>query len=150
MATTAADSVFVDTNVLAYSQQTVSPFHGPAVAKLAGLRTAGHELWISRQVLREYLAGLSRPGLHSAPVPMTSLVNDVRLFSSTYRIAEDGPAVTTELLTLLTTISTAGKQVYDANIVATMLVHGIPRLLTHNVADFNRFAGHITIEPLVP
>lgn len=31
-----------------------------------------------------------------------------------------------------------------------VLVHGIPRLLTHNVADFNRFAGHIAIEPLVP
>ena len=150
MATTAAEPVFVDTNVLAYSQQALSPFHGPAVAKLTGLRAAGHELWISRQILREYLAGLSRPGLLLVPVPMPGLVNDVRLFATTYRIAEDGPAVTTELLTLLTTIPAAGKQVHDTNIVATMLAHGISRLLTHNVADFNRFGGHITVEPLVP
>jgi hypothetical protein len=31
-----------------------------------------------------------------------------------------------------------------------MLAYGIPKLLTHNVADFNRFAGQIAILPLVP
>ena len=61
MATTAVDLVFVDTNVLMYAELTASPFHPQAVAKLAALRAAGHELWISRQVVREYLAGMSRP-----------------------------------------------------------------------------------------
>jgi hypothetical protein len=42
-----------------------------------------------------------------------------------------------------------GKQVHNANIVATMLAHGIPRLFTHNVADFNRFSTLIEILPLV-
>jgi predicted nucleic acid-binding protein len=150
MATTAADPVFVDTNVLVYSRQAPSPFHTTAVAKLADLRAAGYELWISRQILREYLASMSRPGVHAGSVPMSVLVNDARAFAATYRVAEDGPAVTAELFALLTTIPAAGKQVHDANIIATMLAHGIPRLLTHNVADFNRFAGHITVEPLVP
>ena len=36
-----------------------------------------------------------------------------------------------------------GKQVHDANIVATMLAHGETRLLTFNQADFRRFAGLI-------
>ena len=36
-----------------------------------------------------------------------------------------------------------GKQVHDANIVATMLARGVTRLLTFNAADFRRF------EPLV-
>jgi hypothetical protein len=31
-----------------------------------------------------------------------------------------------------------------------MLAHGIPKLLTHNVADFNGFAAYITVVPLVP
>ena len=35
--------------------------------------------------------------------------------------------------------SRSGKQVHDANIVATMLAHGVGRLLTFNVADFQRF-----------
>ncbi len=38
-----------------------------------------------------------------------------------------------------------GKQVHDANIAATMLAHGITRLLTFNVADFQRFAGLIEL-----
>ncbi|MGH7067254.1 MAG: hypothetical protein ACREEU_05635 [Acetobacteraceae bacterium] len=32
-----------------------------------------------------------------------------------------------------------GKQVHDTNIVATMLAHGIIRLLTFNLVDFRRF-----------
>jgi predicted nucleic acid-binding protein len=50
------------------------------------------------------------------------------------------------LLSLLATHPVAGRQVHDANIVATMLANGITRLLTFNIADFRRFAGLIAIE----
>jgi hypothetical protein len=43
--------------------------------------------------------------------------------------------------------SGAGRQVHDVNIVATMLEHGIYRLLTFNAADFKRFVGIIELEP---
>ncbi len=49
---------------------------------------------------------------------------------------------------LLREYPTAGKQVHDANIVATMLAYGIPTLLTQNVDDMRRFAGKIAIVPL--
>jgi predicted nucleic acid-binding protein len=147
---TAPDPVFLDTNVLIYSRLSLSPFHAAAVTRLTGLSAAGHELWISRQTLREYLAGMSRPGLLTGTAPMRTLLNDVRTFAGTYRIAEDGPAVTAELLTLLNVVTLAGSQVHDANVVATMLAHGIPRILTNNVVHFNRFASFITVEPLVP
>lgn len=150
MATTAAEPVFVDTNVLIYSRLALSPFHAQALSKLTGLRTAGHELWISRQTVREYLAAMSKPGALAGAIPMAALVADAQAFLATYRVAEDGPAVTTELLTLVTTTAVGGKQVHDANIVATMRAHGVSRLLTHNVADFNRFAAVITVVPLVP
>jgi hypothetical protein len=38
--------------------------------------------------------------------------------------------------------------VHDGNIVATMLVYGIRRLLMANPSDFARFAQPITVEPL--
>lgn len=38
-----------------------------------------------------------------------------------------------------------GKQVHDANIVATMLAHGERRLLTFNIRDFRRFSAHIEL-----
>lgn len=150
MATTAADAVFEDTNILIYAQQAQSPFHLQAIGQLQTLVGAGHPLWISRQTLREYLAVMSRPGALTAPVSMAALVADVQSFQHQFFVAEDGPAVTLHLLDLLLAVSCAGKQVHDANIVATMLAHAIPKLITHNVADFNRFSGYITIIPLVP
>jgi predicted nucleic acid-binding protein len=117
---------------------------------LLELERDGHPLWLSRQVLREYLAVMSRPGALSAPVPIASLIRDVQTFQSQFLVAEDGPVVTQHLLHLLSTIACAGKQIHDANIVATMLAQGVSKLLTHNVADFNRFAAHITVIPLIP
>ena len=150
MATTAGDPVFVDTNVLVYAAITASPFYAPAFSRLEGFRRGGVELWISRQILREYLAALSRPQPLTPPLPAVTLYADVVRFQSQFRIAEDGMTVTYNLLTLLLSIPFGGKQVHDANIVATMQSHGLRRLLTHNVADFARFGSLIQIEPLVP
>jgi predicted nucleic acid-binding protein len=149
MTTTAADRIFVDTNVLVYATVASAPWHVEAVRALNDLRAGGAELWISRQVLREFMATLSRPQTFAAPVPMPVLVADVRQLETLFAVAEDNPSVTTHLLNLLTAISCAGKQIHDANIVATMLTHGIPKLLTHNTADFARFSGHIQVLPLI-
>ena len=56
MATMAAEPAFVDTNVLVTSTQRQSSFHARAVAMLEPAKKDRKELWISRQVLREYLA----------------------------------------------------------------------------------------------
>lgn len=74
----------------------------------------------------------------------------MRLHESQFQIAEDNSAVTARLLSLVDQFPVAGKQVHDANIVATMQVYGIRRLLTHNVADFTRFASLLEILPLIP
>ncbi len=151
MATTggSADPTFVDTNVLIQAAITTAPLHGVAVARLATLGGTGAELWISCQVLREYLAVLSRPQAYTAALPPAALVADVARFQAQFRVAEDGPAVTGHLLNLIQTIPLGGKQVHDANIVATMQAHGLRRLLTHNTTDFARFGAIITVEPLV-
>jgi hypothetical protein len=38
-----------------------------------------------------------------------------------------------------------GKQIHDANIVASMLVHNIPTLMTLNTVDFTRFSDKIAL-----
>ncbi len=49
---------------------------------------------------------------------------------------------------LLAVGDTRGKQIHDANIVATMMAHGIRTLLTDNVSDFARWGHVIDVRPL--
>lgn len=149
MATGGVEPAFVDTDVLVYAAVASAPRHQDALQALRQLHMADNtEIWVSRQILREYLAVLSRPQIFTAPLAIGTLVTDVRDFMARFRIAEDGPAVTEHLLTLLQQVPIAGRQVHDANIVATMLAVGIRRLLTANPVDFARFAHLITVEAL--
>ena len=67
------------------------------------------------------------------------------LFTTAMDILEDGPAVTQVLIELCRTVPIGGRQIHDANIVATMLAHGERRLLTFNTADFIRFTPGIEL-----
>ncbi|MCC5661097.1 PIN domain-containing protein [Nostoc sp. XA010] len=140
--------VFLDTNILVYASQIKSPFHQAAMEAIQDFYDAGVDLWISRQVLREYLATLTRPQQFANLLPIAIVIQDLRYFYNRFRVAEDSSQVTERLLTLMEEIPSGGKQVHDANIVATMLVYGIPQLLTHNTSDFARFSGLITVLPL--
>lgn len=52
---------------------------------------------------------------------------------------------TQQLYLLLDKVLCGGKQIHDANIVATMIAFDVPQLVTYNVADFQRFAGLISV-----
>jgi predicted nucleic acid-binding protein len=145
----AADALFVDTNILVYASVPVAPLHGVAIRAMRDEAAAGAALWLSRHILRGFLATLSRPQAFGTPLSVSDLIDQVHRFEANYHIAEDGPTVTVELLRLLTRFPAGGKQVHDANIVATMRAHGLTRLLTHNTADFDRFAPVIIVVPLV-
>ena len=58
--------------------------------------------------------------------------------------AEDAK-VADRLLSLLADVECRGKQVHDANVVATMLVHGVRAVVTMNTGDFARFEGHVSL-----
>ncbi len=139
---------FVDTNVLVFAASSGAPLHRCASEELGKRVESGQELWVSRQVLREYLAALSRPQTFSKPRPARELVSDIRYFLGHFHLAEEGSAVTEKLLELIEKVDIGGKQIHDANIVATMLANGIPALLTHNVGDFVRFSDVIQVIPL--
>ena len=145
METGDADSIFVDTNVLVYAAISSAPRHTEARRELERLHAEGPSLWVSRQVLREYAAVLTRPQSFTAPLPSGTVAADVRRLSTEFSIAEDSPQVTEQLVRLLEQLEVGGKQVHDANIVATMLASGVRRLLTANPDDFDRFDHLISI-----
>jgi predicted nucleic acid-binding protein len=145
-----AEAVFLDTNILVYAQMRQAPWHQEARHAILTREQAGVPLWISRQVLREYLAVLTRPQTWTTPPPRAELLADVRTLERRFHVADDTAQVTAQLLTLLVQMPVGGRQVHDANIIAAMLTHGVSRLLTHNTTDFTRFQGLITVLPLLP
>jgi predicted nucleic acid-binding protein len=142
-------AIFVDTNVLVYANLEHSPFYPAAEQRLNDLSIQGHTLWISRQILREYLATMTRGNIVDRHLLIKTLLDDVHYFSEHFHLAEDSEVVTANLLTLMEQIPMGGAQVHDANFIATMQVYGISKLLTHNTKDFERFAGLITVLPLI-
>jgi len=145
-----SDPVFIDTNVLIYANLRQSAFYPYALKKLRELWKNGNGFWVSRQILREYLSAMTRQKEFSESIPISNLIEDINYFSKTFFVAEDTAQVTEKLLSLIGQIPTGGKQIHDANIVATMQVYGIGHLLTHNISDFERFSDVITIVPLIP
>lgn len=143
MTTAAGDPIFLDTNILVYASWAPDPRHSHARAVLEAYEAAGTPLFISRQVLREFLATLGRP---RTGIRIPTLTNQVRQFEQRYQLIEDSAAVTEMLLTLLDQgLST---QIHDTNIVATMHVAGIRRILTNNPSDFASFADLIDVVAL--
>ena len=147
MATTVDDGLFVDINVLVYANVAEAPLHQAALEAIAAARDRDCRLWISRQVIREYLVAMTRPQTF-ASLPRKILLDQIPAFGGHFTIAEDSASVTDHLLGLLTDHPVGGKRIHDANIVATMLAWNIPGLGTHNVSDFTCFNGLIQLEPL--
>jgi len=143
-------AVFVDTNILLYTLASKSALHALARRRVQALQETGAVFWTSRQVLRELLAAATRPGLLQEPNPVNHWLTAARDLEKTMHIAEEDSQVTVYLLELLKTPGARGKQVHDANIVATMRRYEIPYLLTHNTVDFARYAPWVKILPLVP
>lgn len=148
MATTAGESIFVDTNVIVHARNADSPDHDNAVKLLSGLEQAGAELWISRQVLREFAVVVSRQMLDQGAYDALSLVHEIEKLESEYVVADEDADVTRHWKQLIETHQVKGKPIHDANIVATMHAFGVRKLVTQNVADFRRYEPQVEIVSL--
>jgi predicted nucleic acid-binding protein len=135
---------FVDTNVLVYATARSAPFRDRSRAALA--RLAGTEqLAVSRQILREYIAVMTRHQTWGTALTLAEATADAAAFARRFSVIEDGPSVWDRLVELSRRYSFGGRQVHDANVVATMLAHSERRLPTFNGADFRRFTPLIEI-----
>jgi predicted nucleic acid-binding protein len=95
-----ADSVFLDTNILVYANVQDTPLCKPARAKILEYERQGINLWISRQIIREFLVVLSRKMQEANNYDAEKLTNRIRTFEAQYHIAESSAIVNNELLSL--------------------------------------------------
>jgi toxin-antitoxin system PIN domain toxin len=145
----AADRVFIDTNVLVAASVEAHPSHAVATALLERLARDGARACISTQVCREFLAVLTRGPVEGRTFGIEEALAALDAWTSACELLDDGEPVLPELLDLVRRFSVRGKQVHDANVVATMRAHGLTTLATLNGSDFRRFDELISLAPLV-
>ena len=138
--------MFVDTNILVSARIARAPHHDIAREQLIRARDS-EDIKVSRQVLREYLAVLTRPQPWQIRITLADALDDIQRFNDRLVVLEDGPTVTQQLVALCREIPAGGRQIHDANIVATMLAHGEHRLFTFNTADFRPYTRRIELVP---
>jgi len=139
----------LDTNVFLSATDQGRAEHRQAVVILNEWAGRGTTLYASGQIMREYLAVATRPAdKNGLGLKQPDALANVRALRTRIVLLAENADVADRLLSLLDEIPCGGKQVHDANVVATMLVHGIDVLITINVADFSRFARQITLIPL--
>jgi predicted nucleic acid-binding protein len=142
----AAESVFIDTNVLVAATVESHPSHATAVALLGRLVADKAPLSISTQVCREFLVVLTRQPVEERTFSVDEAQAALERWRSSCTVLGDDEAVLAELLDLVRRHGVKGKQVHDANVVATMRANGISRLATFNVGDFQRYEDEIRVE----
>ena len=135
---------FIDTNVLVYAAADGAPLLDRARAALMRAVAEG-PVTISRQILREYISVMTRQQIWGRPLTLAQAVADTTEFLGQFTVLEDGPLVWDRFTMLSRRYTFAGRQVHDANIVATMLARDEHRLLTFNTADFRRFTRLIEV-----
>ena len=144
----ADDALFVDANVLVYASIQESEAHQIALRRLDELHQSGRELWVSRQVLREYLSVITKRNYFLRPLSRMQAIAAVHEIGGRFRIADETMETGAQLIALLSRFEVAGRQVHDCNIVATMLERGIKSLLTDNTRNFSIYGGLISLEHL--
>jgi predicted nucleic acid-binding protein len=137
--------VFIDTNVLVSAVNRSDLLHDRARAIL-DLSLGAERCYVSNQTLREFFSASTRPvsanGLGLAP---DEAVAAIEILIPQVTVLDDTHTVRSWLLRLVGLHQVKGEQIHDANIVATMLAHGVRRLMTFNSADFERYANQIEL-----
>ena len=144
-------SVLVDTNVLLRLAQ---PKHGQYQVALSGVaraRRSGETLYVTPQNIAEFWAAATRPvGANGLGLTVTVASSRIGTIEQLFQLAADDPSIYPVWKGIVVTHRVSGTQVYDARLVAAMLVHGIGRIMTFDVADFSRYGVAVLHPATVP
>ncbi len=142
---TMGGKAFVDTNILLRAIIPQMDQHGVSESLIQQMWENDVELWISRQVIREYLVQATHPKSFQPVLTIDQVLSQMDVVTSLFQVADETSEVTTTLFELIRKYGVRGKQTHDTSLVATMVVYQIDTLLTLNVKDFVRFQDKIKL-----
>jgi predicted nucleic acid-binding protein len=139
-------AVLIDTNVLLSATAPLRRLHGAALTVFNDWPNQGRILATSTQVFREYLVVSTRPiEVNGLGLASADALANIAAFRTRVRLLADSELVWNRLRALIETYGCLGKQIHDANLVATALTSGVARLVTANTGDFVRFSSEIEV-----
>ncbi len=131
------ESIFLDTNILLGACDESRRSHSACLSIINSAFRKGFHPLLSNQVLREYLVVATRPhqdnGLGLEPDTALANLDELRRVCG---VLDDISPIQRRLERLVRKHDIRGKRIHDANIVATMLSHGIHWLVSDNPPDF--------------
>jgi len=145
----AGSSIFVDTNILLAASDRSRTHHEAARRLFHEWPNRGVLLLVSGQIFREYLVVATRPhAANGLGLSTGDGLANAAAFGKRLTVLDEDRRVARQLRELLEQAPCAGRAIHDANVVATMLRHGVLRLLTANPRDFVRFSDYIEVQTI--
>lgn len=146
--TTSKRALF-DSNVLVYSHQTHSKFHAPARNLLRKALEGEVSLCIAPQVLSEFYAIITSQRRVTSPIQPEQARAEIDAYVRSENIQKIYPNEDSLYLTvdLLSKYRVKEQDVFDLQLVATMLSNGIYHIYTYNSADFAQFREIEVLSP---
>lgn len=143
-----ASRVLVDTNVLLRMQATTARQMNMAQLAVTRLRSRQANLLMTFQNVSEFWNSATRPETSNGfGLSTTAATAQLLRFEAFISLLLDTSEVYERWRFLLESYAVKGKQVHDARLAASMLVHNVPYLLTFNTSDFSRYPGITAIDP---
>jgi predicted nucleic acid-binding protein len=152
MATMVADlsappeGAMLDSCVLVAATDKNRKSHRDALTVLEMWPARGTRLYLSGQIMREYLVVATRPeAVNGLGLSLADALDNLSAFRDRTMLLSESEKVADRLLRLMREVACGGKAVHDANLIATVLAHGVATVVTSNLADFLRYERYVSL-----
>jgi predicted nucleic acid-binding protein len=142
------DTYLVDSNILLRISRRNDLDYTFVFSAVAALRLSGASLYFTHQNIAEFWNVATRSvAANGLGLSHQETEWEIRAIEEEMILLPDGPEVYAQWRNLVSTRGVSGKQVHDARLAATMIVHRVSNLLTLNVADFKRYPEITAVHP---
>lgn len=140
-------SSLLDTNILVYATFNDLPQY--SIAKELRDKAASKELeaYLSPQILAEFYSIVTNPERVVKPLSPEKAREEIDVYLNTFPMLKIKDTTTRRMVKLAQKHKVIGQNIYDVQIVATMLMNRVKRIYTANDKDFRRFKEIEVINP---
>ncbi len=139
----------LDANILAYAVNAEAPQHMASRALLEAARDPSITLYVTSQILCEFYSIITNPrrvAVAASPTEALRIISAMLALPGLQVLPIPARAVA-GWMELLQRRPVTGGDVFDLQIVATMLANGVQRIYTFNTDDFDVFPELAVVTP---